>query len=210
MSEVTSTAVRDAFTRPTVNKILRWVKRIFTYDGSVLHTSTKCTNYWASRLHQSTDGWDFREATYVPASFPWVDSRSAGLSGTDYVQFHRLPRRVRTARGRHGDGVPLSSKAGCQSTETVAHIVQGCYQTHGERIKRHNQACQIAVNGLSQLDWVVLTELRLQLLPATVLKPDRRASKNGSISVIDAQDLYAGQPLDASHPTKVSKYDDRS
>ena len=212
MSESTSAAVRDASNHLSVHSAVRWAERILTYDGTVLDTSTKRTKYWASRLHQSIDGCELREAANVPASCAWVDSRSAGLSGTDYVQFHRLrinalPTRVRTSRGRRGDGVPLACRAGCQSTETAAHIVQGCHRTHGGRIKRHDQVCRIAANALSQLGWAVLTEPRLQLSPATMLKPDLIVSKSGSVNVIDAQVVYAGQPLDASHRTKVSKYD---
>ena len=40
-----------------------------------------------------------------------------------------------------------------------------------------------------------------------MLKPDLAVSKSGSVNVIDAQVVYAGQPLDASHRTKVFKYD---
>ena len=112
---------------------------------------------------------------------------------------------MRTSRGRRGDGVPLTSRAGFQSTETAAHIVQGFHQTHGGRIKRHDQMCRIVANALSQLGWAVLTEMRLQLSSATMLKLDLIASKHES--VIDAQVVYAGQLLDASYCTKVSKYD---
>ena len=41
-------------------------------------------------------------------------------------------------------------------------------------------------------------EPRLQLSPTTVLKPNLIASKSGNVNVIDAQVVYAGQPLDAS------------
>ena len=40
-----------------------------------------------------------------------------------------------------------------------------------------------------------------------MLKPDLIASKNRSINVIDAKVVNAGQELDASHRTKVPKYD---
>ena len=65
MSESTSAAVRDAFNHLTVAKAVRWAERISTYDGPVLDTSTKRTNYWASLLHQFTDGYGLREDANV-------------------------------------------------------------------------------------------------------------------------------------------------
>ena len=197
MSESTCAAVRDAFNHPTVTKAMRWAERFLTCDRSVLDTSTKRTHYWASRKCACE--------LYVDG----MDSRNAGLSGTDCVQLHRLrinalPTRVRTSRGRCSDCVPLACRAGCQPIETAAHIVQGCHRKHGGHIKRHDQVCQVAA---SQLGLSLLTEPRLQLSPATMPKPDLIASKNASISVIEAQVEYAGQLLDASHRTKVSKYD---
>ena len=71
--ESTSAVVGEAFSHPIVIKAVRWAERVLTYDGSVLDTSTKPTNYWASRLHHSTDGCELREAANVPASCVWVD-----------------------------------------------------------------------------------------------------------------------------------------
>ena len=64
----TSAAVRDAFNHLTVVEAVGWAERILTYDGAVLNTSTKRTNYLASLLHQYTDGYELREAANVPAS----------------------------------------------------------------------------------------------------------------------------------------------
>ena len=104
------------FNHPTVVKAVRWPERILTYDCAVLDSSTKRTNYWASLLHQSIDGCELCEAANVLASFAWIDSWSARLSGMDYVQFHRLRinallTRVRTSRGHRGDGVILICRA---------------------------------------------------------------------------------------------------
>ena len=186
---------------------MKWAKRILTCNGAVLDTFTKRTNYWPSLLHQSTDGCELREAANVLANCAWVDSRSMGLSGTDCIQFHRLrinalPTRVSTSRDHRDVGIPLICRAGCLLTESAAHIVQRCHQAHGGRIKRHDQVCQKAANVLSQLGWAVLTEPRLRLSPATMLKPDLDAS-SGSFNVIDAQVVNARQPLDASYRTIV-------
>ena len=45
MSESTSAAVRDAINHRTVIVAIRWADRILTYDGRVLDTSNKHTNY---------------------------------------------------------------------------------------------------------------------------------------------------------------------
>ena len=99
-------------------------------QSSIYPPSIQSTGHLCTINPQSTDGCELREAANVPASCTWVDPRSAGLSGKDYVQFHTLrikalPTRVRTPRGRHGDGFTLTCKAGWQSTETPAYIVQG-------------------------------------------------------------------------------------
>ena len=65
MSESTSAAVRDAFNHLIIIKAVRCAERIFLYD--VFDTSTKRTNYWASRLHHSTDECELREAANLPS-----------------------------------------------------------------------------------------------------------------------------------------------
>ena len=90
-----------------------------------------------------------------------------------------LPTRVRTFRCRRANGVPSTCRAGYQSTETAAHIVQVCHWTSSGRIKRRVQVCGIAANTLSQLSRAVLMESRLQLSIVTMLKPDFTAPKNG-------------------------------
>ena len=47
------------------------------------------------------------------------------------------------------NGVLLAWRAGCQSTDSVGHIVQGCHQIHLGRIKWHDQICRIAASALS-------------------------------------------------------------
>ncbi|CAB0037416.1 unnamed protein product [Trichogramma brassicae] len=53
---------------------------------------------------------------------------------------------------------PIECRAGCGTTETAAHVIQGCHRTHGGRILRHDAICRIAVSSLRQLGWSVRQE----------------------------------------------------
>uniref|UniRef100_A0ABD2XB93 Reverse transcriptase n=1 Tax=Trichogramma kaykai TaxID=54128 RepID=A0ABD2XB93_9HYME len=103
-------------------------------------------------------------------------------------------------------GPPIECRAGCGTTETAAHVIQGCHRTHGGRILRHDAICRIAVSSLRQLGWSVRQEPHFHTREG-LRKPDIVAVKDQVVKVIDAQVISASSSLDDSHRRKVAKYD---
>lgn len=211
MARSSCAAARDAFHHPSTTAVLRWAESALTFEGRTLFCPEDRAKYWASLLHQSNDGRELRDAGKVSASSTWVDVNSAGIPGRDYVQYHHvrinaLPTRVRTSRGIRDRGVPVLCRAGCATTETAAHVIQGCHRTHGGRILRHDAICRIAASGLRQNGWTV-RENPHYFLHSGLQKPDLVAAKDGTVQVIDAQVVSASTSLDDAHRRKVMKYD---
>ncbi|KAG7187555.1 hypothetical protein KM043_018892, partial [Ampulex compressa] len=158
MAKSSCTAARDAYHHPLVTAAIRRAESALTFGGKTLFRPEDRAEHWASRLHQSNDGAELREAGNVNASNTWVDAACAGIPGRDYVQYHHvrinaLPTRVRVSRGRRERGTSVLCRAGCSTTETAAHVIQGCHRTHGGRILRHDAICRIAAAGLRQSGW---------------------------------------------------------
>ncbi|CAB0028302.1 unnamed protein product [Trichogramma brassicae] len=212
MAESSCAAVRGVFCHRSVQAAIRWAETALSFHGRSLIDQEARGKYWASLLHQANDGKELAECTRVRASHSWVDRNSAALSGRDYVQFHHvrvnaLPTRIRTSRGRRGvGGPPIECRAGCGTTETAAHVIQGCHRTHGGRILRHDAICRIAVSSLRQLDGSVRQEPHFHTREG-LRKPDVVAVKDQVVRVFDAQVISASSSLDDSHRRKVAKYD---
>lgn len=104
-------------------------------------TSVNRRMYWASRLAESVDDHELRNANNTRLSTAWIADRAHLIPGSDYVQHVRalinaLPTRVRTSRGQRGPNRSTHCRAECQRTETAAHVIQQCFRTYGGRIKR--------------------------------------------------------------------------
>uniref|UniRef100_A0ABD2XAX0 Reverse transcriptase domain-containing protein n=1 Tax=Trichogramma kaykai TaxID=54128 RepID=A0ABD2XAX0_9HYME len=212
MAESSCAAVRGVFCHRSVQASIRWAETALSFHGRPLIDQEARGKYWASLLHQANDGKELSECARVRASHSWVDRNSTALSGRDYVQFHHvrvntLPTCVRTSRGRRVvGGPPIECRAGCGTTETAAHVIQGCHRTHGGRILRHDAICRIAVSSLRQLGWSVRQEPHFHTREG-LRKPDIVAVKDQVVKVIDAQVISASSSLDDSHRRKVAKYD---
>ncbi|CAB0044068.1 unnamed protein product [Trichogramma brassicae] len=212
MAESSCAAVRGVFCHRSVQASIRWAETALSFHGRSLIDQETRSKYWASLLHQANDGKELSECARVRASHSWVDRNSAALSGRDYVQFHHLrvnalPTRIRTSRGRRGvGGPPIECRAGCGTTETAAHVIQGCHRTHGGRVLRHDAICRIAVSGLRQVGWSVRQEPHFHTREG-LRKPDIVAVKDRVVRVIDAQVISASSSLDDSHRRKCTKYD---
>uniref|UniRef100_A0ABD2VWK8 Reverse transcriptase n=1 Tax=Trichogramma kaykai TaxID=54128 RepID=A0ABD2VWK8_9HYME len=208
MAESSCAAVRGVFCHRSVQASIRWAETALSFHGRPLIDQEARGKYWASLLHQANDGKELSECARVRESHSWVDRNSGALSGRDYVQFHHvrvntLPTRVRTSRGRRVvGGPPIERRAGCGTTETAAHVIQGCHRTHGGRILRHDAIFRIAVNSLRQLGWSVRQEPHFHTRE-DLRKPDVVAVKDQVVKVIDAQVISASSSLDDSHRRKV-------
>ena len=186
-----------------------WCERALRVPEGYVSNSKELSRILARRLHESVDGKCMREAARCPASTAWVANHAKHISGEDYVSFHHicantLPTRVRMTRGRR-DAADISCRAGCQSTETAAHVVQSCFRTHGGRILRHDRVNELLAAQLKQKGWSVVRE-KLYRTRAGGRRPDMIATVAGRVVVIDAQVVSDEVPLDQAHHRKVDKY----
>lgn len=185
-------------------------ERALTRDGIILDASEKRAKWWAKHLHSSVDGRELRECGKTGVSNLWVDARSSGIPGRDFVQYNHvrincLPRRIRISRGVRRPNREIGCRAGCRVTETVAHVIQSCHWTHGGRVKRHNAVCKVVASGLRDAGWTVSEEPRYQT-SAGLRKADLVAGRNGRVSVVDAQVASGATALDGSHERKKAYY----
>lgn len=162
--------------------------------------------------HEELRRWiGLREASRTPIiSNRWIDGGSFGIPGRDYVQYHHvhincLPTRIRTTRGTRRTQQDMKCRAGCQMSETAAHVIQGCFRTHGGRIKRHNAVCRFLAAGLRDAGWRVSEEPRYRT-NIGLRKPDLLATRNGVVNIIDTQVVNGATALDESHERKVTYY----
>ncbi|CAB0043078.1 unnamed protein product [Trichogramma brassicae] len=210
LEESTSPVIRDVVDHPYNVSLVRRARAMLSRGGTALLRPEDRQRHWATRLHRSNDGVELREAAAVPASSRWVDAGSNGIPGRDYVAYHRvrigaLPTRVRTTRGQNDREALMMCRAGCNVTETAAHVVQSCHRTHGGRVLRHDAICRIAASGLQKAGWRVFVEPHYRL--ATGLqKPDMVICKGSEARIIDAQVVSGASSLDYSHLRKCAKY----
>lgn len=193
-----------------VQKKLIWTEKVLTKEGEFLNSSIKRAKWWANRLYSSSDGYELRECGKTKLSTRWMDEMAYGIPGRDYIQYNHvfincLPTRIRTTRGRRGNGENVMCRAGCQSTETAAHAIQKCFRTHGGRILRHDAVCKILSSGLSQKGYQVTSEPQLWTTSG-LRKPDIVAVKEGKIEVIDTQIVSGSTNLNDAHKEKIKIY----
>lgn len=210
LAKSSSASARAVARANWVTRRERWAEKALTRQGEMLDTTQKGCRWWAQSLHRSVDGKELRECAKTDTSSHWVDAGSYGIPGRDYVQYHHirvncLPTRIRTTRGFRRADSDVTCRAGCNSTETAAHVIQACFRTHGGRVKRHNAVCKVVAAGLRDRGWTVDEEPRIPTLIG-MRKPDIVATKEDRVVVIDAQVVGGQQPLNGAHQRKIEKY----
>ena len=113
-----------------------------------------------------------------------------------------LPTQARIKR-RLRDG-PSSCRAGCQSSESLPHIIQRCFRTHGARVKRHNHLLKRLLKCVEKKSSFSALEPQIPSGKSFV-KPDILAVFGSTAIIIDVQicnDFNAAE----SFLTKVTKY----
>ncbi|KAK7869437.1 hypothetical protein R5R35_008165 [Gryllus longicercus] len=98
----------------------------------------------------------------------------------------------------------VKCRAGCQETETAAHVIQNCHRTHGGRVLRHNAVCHVLAAGLRRAGWSV----EEPVIPTREgnRKPDMVCYKEDTATVIDTQIVSADSSLNDSHQRKRNYY----
>lgn len=202
-------AARVSFLSDWVQGRLAFARRALFYEGSILSSSAKQQIYWRRQLYRSTDGFELRECYKTPESSYWVARNCLGVPGRDYVQhvhtrINALPSAVRTSRGRR-QGVSIRCRAGCNVTETTAHVIQSCFRTHGGRVLRHDAVAKMLAGSLRRKNYDVRRE-HLFCTQEGRRKPDLLAVKDGVATVIDVQVVSGARPLLQSHTEKKNYY----
>lgn len=164
-------------------------------------------NYWKAQLARGIDGAGLAESNKTPGQHSWVRGGNLFMSGRDFInciklRFNCLPCRSRCSRGRSDD---RRCRAGCSRNEDLAHILQSCPRTHGQRIRRHDALTSYTIRGLEQRGFHVTREPHFKTSQG-LMKPDILAVKDGAAYVIDAQVVTDGEPLRKAHSRKLDKY----
>ncbi|KAK7788246.1 hypothetical protein R5R35_001099 [Gryllus longicercus] len=191
-------------------KRLQWASRLVEQRGMDLTTTAKRSKYWRDMLYASVDGRELRECRKTNLSTLWVDSGAHRIPGRDFVQhvhtrINCLPTAVRVSRGVRRSTRDVRCRAGCQETETAAHVVQNCHRTHGGRVKRHDAVCRVLAAGLRRGGWCVEEE---PIVPTREgdRKPDLVCRKDELVKVVDAQIVSGAGSLDEAHKRKCKYY----
>lgn len=210
LAHSSSSAVRAIANSNWVSSRINWSERVLTRNGDFLNTKDKREKWWAEYLYRSNDGLELREAKRSSLSTSWVSYGSLAIPGRDYVQhihvrINSLPTRIRTSRGIRRPETTVRCRAGCNVTETAAHVIQSCHRTHGGRIKRHNAVCKVLASGLRDIGYVVDEEPRVRT-DSGLRKPDIIAVRDGRATVLDAQVVSGAMALNEAHERKRNYY----
>ena len=205
-------AARAAFSSTRLQHKLRWARSCLENSGLPTEhpVGEDRRRHWAQVLHRSVDGHELRESASCSTSTSWIDKFRSMTPGRDYVQYHHvrvncLPTLMRTTRGVRRQDRNVNCRAGCGVAETAAHIIQGCFRTHGGRVKRHDALCRTIAEGLQSRGYIVEQEPHI-MTTMGLRKPDIIAKKRERGVIIDAQVVSASGPLDEAHRRKVAKY----
>ncbi|KAF8789432.1 Retrovirus-related Pol polyprotein type-2 like protein [Argiope bruennichi] len=180
---------------------------LLKYDGRQIRTTKDIDRMYQEKLHLQCDGWGLAQSSKVPGAHSWIQDGTSFLSGRDFiscihVRLGVLYSGARVARGRDKDH--LCSR-GCSQPETLSHIIQTCYSTHGARIQRHDAICKYLARVFGDRGCAVHEEPHFQT-SLGVQKPDLVVYTPERVLVLDVQGINEQYPLELAHDTKVQKY----
>lgn len=178
-------------------------------DGATLiNSSARISTLWRNRLRVTTDGIGLKQAPKVPQAHTWILDGTRLLTGREYISAIHTRLGVLYSRSRATRGRPSQDRRcsrGCGQPETLNHIVQSCYATHGFRIKRHDHLCNYIGRALTNKGYSVQQEPTFTV-NGDVLKPDLVAYSPAITVVVDCQVTNDQFQLDIAHRNKKLKY----
>ena len=212
--------VTSAFTssEPFQRKISRLCDaRHRTWRGRNMSTRALRNEAFASELYSSVDGRGLESANLVPEVHSWVVNGCSLLSGHNFcaaigVRAATLPTKLRGARGRQAN----ERECGCGRTrredgsrvlESLGHILQECFYTHGATIKRHNRLLTLIVGILERRGYTCNQEPVYHIAGGARRRPDLLFWKQNESFILDVTVVSdMTQPLDKAHWQKVEYY----
>lgn len=96
-------------------------------------------------------------------------------------------------------------RVGCGTRETLYHVSQQCFRSHGQRIARHYNIVKYLKKNLLEHGFTVTAEPRIKVNNIT-LKPDILAVKDGDVVVLDFQIVTDSRELNKMNNDKINKY----
>ncbi|MGL5127331.1 MAG: RNA-directed DNA polymerase, partial [Aeromonas popoffii] len=188
--------------------ILRRAATPIRVGGTLVFTPSEANEEWANRLLSSMDGRDLSEPDVDEGSHLWV-KRPDRVFPRLYIRGVQLrggtlSTKSRASRGRHGLEEDRRCRGGCQSVETLTHILQSCSKTHDVRCARHNRVLRLLCKKLHRGEYNTSIEPIVPCL-RTHIKPDIIVHRTERLLVMDVT-VVAGHRLRESWDLKVTKY----
>lgn len=118
-------------------------------DNKMISSINHINNYYKKELYRMCDGIGLRRSLKCSGTHQWVSDGTSFLSGKDYInclhiRYGYLYNKNRCARGRNEND--KYCRRGCQVPETLNHILQNCYSTHGGKIKKNDALVNYIMN----------------------------------------------------------------
>lgn len=129
-----------------------------------------------SGIEQSSDN---------PASRSWISYKPHGWTGRDYVRAIHLKANCLPTVGIPSNPVEQRKcRGGCNRNETLSHVLQGCSQTHYDRIRRHNEIVNKIAQHTKQKGLATEVEPHIRHKDGTLFKPDIAVHRNPNTVII--------------------------
>ncbi|KAL1429770.1 hypothetical protein MTO96_015800 [Rhipicephalus appendiculatus] len=121
----------------------------------------------------------------APGSTVWLGEGTTFLKGREFIdlaKFHiaAIPNLTRLKRGQN---TPKRCRAGCDSDESLGHILQRCHRTRHQRIQRHDTIVRYLAKRLREKEWRVREEPHYQTSQGTKI-PDLVLSRDGQCVIL--------------------------
>lgn len=196
-----------AATTETMIEATRKARDLCSYKSKVIKNSQESLKYWKNTLHGSFDGMPLKNCSNAKGSTAWLGEGTTFLKGREYinlVKFHiaAIPNLTRLRRGRD---VSVKCRAGCDTAESLGHILQRCHRTHHPRIQRHDCIVRYLSKRLKEKGWQVQLEPHYRTTMGTKI-PDLVIKRDGQTIILDAQVVGTRISLSEAHETKRNKY----
>lgn len=168
------------------------------------------SGFWRSRLEASVSGNGLWQVGGRSECSGWIRNPPRFWSGEDFVKAIQLRGNLLpTQGGVHNPAHLRRCRAGCERTESLSHVLQGCPATHFRRIRRHDHLCGILRRVASKRGWDSEWEPRIRDGEGRLRKPDIVFRKGDDVIVCDLGVHWEGPDLlEAAWGHKMATYGD--
>ncbi|CAN7998354.1 unnamed protein product [Ixodes hexagonus] len=134
---------------------IRRAERACQFKREYLSPNDACLRFWERQLHSSVDRACLGDSRNAPFAQQGVSEGTHLLTGRSFIdsvklRINAMPTRLRTKRGREAN---IKCRAGCDTVETLGHVLQRCHRTHFVRTKRHDNIVAYLSKQLLAKGW---------------------------------------------------------